>query len=87
MTPRGMVGSKRTKWKGDLKVGRQSVQENGICPNDIVLPKDDLAVSRIHFRILYQDGFSGLMNYDQKAVTTGAQPSADQTGQLSKVDR
>ena len=28
-------------------------------PNDIVLPEDDLAVSRIHFRIIYQDGFSG----------------------------
>ena len=32
-------------------------QPDGEIPNDIVLPEDDLAVSRIHFRIIYQDGF------------------------------
>lgn len=52
-----MVGSKRTKWKGDLQVGRAGTQQNGEVPNDIVLAEDDLAVSRIHFRIIYQDGF------------------------------
>ena len=27
-------------------------------PNDIVLTEDDMAISRIHFRILYKDGFT-----------------------------
>ena len=52
-----MVGSIRTKWKGDLLIGRQQMQDNGTIPNDIVLSNDDLAVSRVHCRILYQDGF------------------------------
>ena len=51
VTPRGMVGTNRSKWKGDLLIGR-SQQEN-----DIVLSNDDLAISRVHCRILYQDGF------------------------------
>ena len=67
MTPRGMVGSLRTKWKGDLQVGRHAIQDNGTSPNDIVLPNDDLAVSRIHFRIIYQDGFSGHVRPDKSS--------------------
>lgn len=58
MTPRGMVNSKRTRWKGDLLIGRQGVLDGGFVPNDIVLATDDLAVSRIHTRILYEDGFN-----------------------------
>ena len=57
VTPRGMVGSLRTKWKGDLLIGRQHIQDDGTTPNDIVLGTDDLAVSREHCRIIYQDGF------------------------------
>ena len=58
VTPRGMVGSLRTKWKGDLLIGRQHIQDDGTTPNDIVLATDDLAVSRVHCRIIYQDGFT-----------------------------
>lgn len=57
VTPRGMVNSDRTRWKGDLLVGRQFKLENGSVVNDIVLDTDDLAVSRVHFRIFYEDGF------------------------------
>lgn len=53
-----MVGSLRTKWKGDLLIGRQHIQDDGTTPNDIVLATDDLAVSRVHCRIIYQDGFT-----------------------------
>ena len=53
VTPRGMVGSLRTRWHGDVQVGRQAGRHEGAVPNDIVLPKDDLGVSRIHFRIIY----------------------------------
>ena len=57
ITPRGMVGSLRTRWKGDIQIGRQHIQDDGTTPNDIVLATDDLAVSRVHCRIIYQDGF------------------------------
>ena len=57
VTPRGMVGSLRTRWKGDIQIGRQHIQDDGTTPNDIVLATDDLAVSRVHCRIIYQDGF------------------------------
>lgn len=29
VTPRGMVGSLRTKWKGDLLIGRQQITDDG----------------------------------------------------------
>lgn len=53
VTPRGMVGSQRTRWQGDLQVGRYAGRHENAVPNDIVLPSDDLGVSRIHFRIIY----------------------------------
>jgi hypothetical protein len=53
-----MVNSDRTRWKGDLLVGRQPMTDNGVVVNDIVLDTDDLAVSRVHFGILYEDGFN-----------------------------
>jgi hypothetical protein len=50
VTPRGMLGSKRMS-KGDILIGR------GQKENDIILPGEDLAISRVHCRIIYQDGF------------------------------
>ena len=37
--------------KGDILIGR------GQKENDIILPGEDLAISRVHCRIIYQDGF------------------------------
>lgn len=45
-----MVGSNRHA-KGDLLIGRSLLE------NDIVLSNEDLAISRVHARIVYQDGF------------------------------
>lgn len=38
-------------------IGRQTIDEKGFRPNDIMLSVNDLAISRTHARIIYQDGF------------------------------
>ena len=42
---------------GHINIGRQTVTEDGVIPNDITLSISDLAISRVHCRIIYQDGF------------------------------
>ena len=34
------------------------MQKDRVVPNDILLANDDLAVSRVHSRIVYEDGFT-----------------------------
>ena len=65
VTPRGMVGSLRTPPSdsdvhGDVTIGRQAVTEDGVRPNDITLSISDLAISRTHCRIIFEDGFSSV---------------------------
>jgi len=53
-----MINSLRTYTDGDITIGRQYINENGIRPNDILLPVSDLAISRTHCRLIYKYGFS-----------------------------
>ena len=41
-------------------IGRQTVTEEGLRPNDVMLSVNDLAISRSHCRIIYQDGFKNM---------------------------
>ena len=41
-------------------IGRQTVTEEGHRPNDVMLSVNDLAISRTHCRIIYQDGFKSM---------------------------
>ena len=64
VTSNGLVGSPRTprpdgKPHGDIMIGRQTIAEDKTRPNDIMLSVNDLAISRTHCRIIYQDGFLG----------------------------
>ncbi|EGR32872.1 hypothetical protein IMG5_068490 [Ichthyophthirius multifiliis] len=63
ITPQGMVASKKNTETNDIIIGRQDSTkdpENSIevHPNDIVLPNTDRAISRIHCKIIYKDGFN-----------------------------
>lgn len=65
VTPRGMVGSLRTppaveEFHGDITIGRQAINEEGMRPNDITLSISDLAISRTHCRIIYNYGFKSI---------------------------
>ncbi len=65
VTPRGMVGSLRTpppvdEVHGDITIGRQAINEEGVRPNDITLSISDLAISRTHCRIIYSFGFKSI---------------------------
>lgn len=64
VTSQGVVGSTRTarpdgKPHGDVTVGRQTLAEDKTRPNDIMLSVNDLAISRTHCRIVYEEGFLG----------------------------
>jgi hypothetical protein len=57
-----MVGSKKNTDTHDLIIGRQDCAKDpetnvDIHPNDIILPNNDRAISRIHCKIVYKDGF------------------------------
>ena len=56
ITPRGMVGSLRSKPDGDITIGRQQINDAGNRPNDIMLNAQDSAISRTHCRIIYKHG-------------------------------
>eukprot|EP00347_Sterkiella_histriomuscorum_P015015 403358636 len=60
VTPRGVVNSLRTYIEGDVTIGRQYINDNGVRPNDILLPVSDLAISRTHCRIIYKNGFKSI---------------------------
>ena len=65
VTSKGVVGSNRTprpdgQPHGDVMIGRQTMAEDKTTrPNDIMLSVNDLAISRSHCRIVYQEGFLG----------------------------
>lgn len=60
-----MVNTSRNTTNEDIVIGRQLAtmisdhNKNGreIHPNDIVMPANDRAISRIHCKICYKDGF------------------------------
>lgn len=57
LTSRGMINSKKNTATKDLIIGRQQNTHDGGIPNDIVLHSMDRAISRIHCKIVYKDGF------------------------------
>jgi len=61
IVPEGMVDSQKNTCTEEIIIGRQQQtldqNKNDIHPNDIVLPFNDRAISRIHCKIIYKDGF------------------------------
>lgn len=58
LTRRGMVGSLKNTLTNFLVLGRMEEDQQGMRPNDIVLPNSDKAISRMHACFIYRYGFT-----------------------------
>lgn len=58
LTKNGIIGSERNSAVQGMIIGRLEVGEDGLKPNDIILPNSDRAVSRVHACMIYKYGFS-----------------------------
>ena len=53
----GVFGSEKNTDTEEIIIGRQQINGNNIRPNDIVLPAQDRAISRIHCKLNYKSCF------------------------------
>ena len=58
LTSNGVVKSKKNSATNCLIIGRLEKGEDGLVPNDIILPQSDRAISRVHACLIYKFGFS-----------------------------
>jgi hypothetical protein len=68
LTDQGLCFSDKNTKTRALMIGRQQESLEGIRPNDIVLNKNDMSVSRIHCAIIYKYGFDRLRSINNSFI-------------------